>query len=713
MTRFASITTALLASAAHAQVTPPGTQPPVVTPPIAAPAQRTTVYEAESFVSFAPTTALDIVRRVPGFSLEEGNADVRGFAGAAGNVVINGVRPSSKAATLETTLARIPADSVLRVEVGPGDLFGAEYSGKSQVLNVILSGVGGTSGNITLSARRVYTGRITPNAAGSVIIQRGASTINLAAASERNYIADEGTDELTDLTTGDLVEFRRKFIRYNDNDTYVSGSWALEHGADKAIRLNARWEPSIFKVEQDVRVVPVGGSPRDDLLIQDNYEPSYELGGDITRPLGGGAIKLVALATRAEKDNFSSSLRYGGLLGDDAQVTGGFEQTQRAQLDERIGRVSWSHQDLAGFSVEAGGEAVLNTLDSNVELFVIGSDGVRTRIDLPIDNATVKETRGEAFVSAGRSLTPTLRADAGLNYELSRLKVRGDAIADRTLRFLKPSATIDWRPGGDWHTQFTIRRNVAQLDFYDFISAAELSSDRVNAGNENLVPQRAWEFRLTVDRPILGEGLAKLDLGHDLISLLQDRVLVFDDEGQGFDAPGNIGTGRRYFAKLTLDAPLGNLWSGLRAKFSGEIQRTRVEDPISGEMRNFSGFFRDWEWSLDVRRDAGAFSYGLEVADGDQFTFFRTDEFDSSFNGGPFGEVFVEYRPDARTAIIFDVDNLFDTGSKRERLIFFPNRAAPELFLREFRERNRHLNFGITLRRSFGGASASREAGLS
>lgn len=713
MPKFAGIAAVLFASAAHAQVTPPGTQPPVANPPIADPTQRTTVYEADFFASSAPRTALDIVRQVPGFSLEEGDADVRGFAGAAGNLVINGVRPSSKAATLETTLAQIPADSVLRVEVGPGDLFGVQYAGRSQVLNVILAGVGGTSGNLTLSARRVYTGRITPNVAGSVIIQRGASTINLAAASERNYIADEGTDTLTDFGTDELLEFRRKFIRYNDNDTYVSGSWAREHGPDKAVRLNARWEPSIFKVEQDVRVVPAGGSPRDDRLIQDNDEPSYEIGGDITRPLAGGAIKLVALATRAEKDNFSASLRRDGLLSDDAQVIGGFEQTQRARLDERIGRVSWSHQNLVAFSFEAGGEAVLNTLDSDVELFLIGPAGERTRVDLPIDNATVKEVRGEAFVSAGRSLSPALRIDAGLNYEFSRLKVRGDATADRSLRFLKPSATVDWRPSGNWHTQFSIRRNVAQLDFYDFISAAEFSNDRVNAGNENLVPQRAWEFRLSVDRPILREGLARLDLGHDLVSLLQDRVLVFDDEGRGFDAPGNIGTGRRTFAKLTLDAPLGRMWSGLRAKFSGQLQRTRVEDPISGEMRNFSGFFRDWEWSVDLRRDDDAFSYGLEIADGDRFTFFRTDEFDSSFNGGPFGEAFIEYRPDARTAITFDINNLFNTASQRERLIFFPQRATPQASVREFRDRNRHLDFGITLKRSFGGPSGRGKPRLS
>jgi hypothetical protein len=400
-------------------------------------------------------------------------------------------------------------------------------------------------------------------------------------------------------------------------------------------------------------------------------------------------------------------MQRSGLLSDGAQVVGGFEQTQKARLDERIGRLSWSHQDLAGFSVDAGGEAVLNTLDSDVDLFVIDSDGERTRIDLPIDSATVEETRGEAFINAGRSLSPALRIDAGLNYEYSRLKVRGDAIADRSLRFFKPSATIDWKPGGDWHTQFTIRRAVAQLDFYDFISAAELSNDRVSAGNQNLVPQRAWEFRLTVDRPILGDGLAKLDLGHDLISLLQDRVLLFDEDGRGFDAPGNIGTGKRYFAQLTLDAPLGRIWSGLRAKFNGQIQRTRVEDPISGEQRNFSGFFPDWQWNLDLRRDSGAFSYGFVVADRDRFSFFRTDEFDSVFNSGPYGTAFVEYRPDARTAITLDVDNLFDTAGLRERLIFIPHRAETDRRLDELRERNRHLNLGLTLKRSFGGGAAA------
>lgn len=685
----------------NAQATTPADQPA----PALAQGTRTTAYDAAFFVNYAPRTALDIARRVPGFTLDLGNMDTRGFAGAAGNVVINGARPSSKAETIETILARIPARSVLRVEVGPGDLYGAEYSGKSQVLNVILSAEGGIEGNVTLAARRLYTGDVSPNGSASMMVRRGAWTFNLSAGADHSFQYEEGTDRLTEPGSGALIEHRRKVNSYRALEPYVSGSWALEQAKDRAVRLNARWSPGRFDLEQRNRVSPAGGPQRDDSLLQDYANPLFELGGDITRPLAGGAIKLVALATRRTRDNFDTYLERSGLLADGAMVVGGFEQSQKARRNETIGRLNWTRQDLAGFAFETGGEAVLNTLDSAVDLFVI-DEGERVRIDLPIDHATVKEKRAEAFVNVGRSLTPALRLDAGLTFEHSRLSVRGDTTAGRTLAFWKPKATLDWKPGRGWHGQLSVRRTVAQLDFFDFISAAELSTDRVNAGNANLLPQRAWEFRLTLDRPILGNGLVKLDLGHDRISLLQDRVLIFDETGQAFDAPGNIGTGKRSFAQLNIDAPLGRLWKGLRAKANGMVQRTRVEDPISGRMRDFSGFYPDWEWFIEARRDSGAFSYGFAISDRARIRFFRTEEFDVNYNGGAYATAFVEYRPDPRTAITFDVDNLLDTSANRERLLFFPNRAAPEMSLHELRERNRHVNFGLTVKRSFGGGVA-------
>lgn len=707
----ASLAALASTGSAFAQNATSGGQPA----PASAQSSRTTVYQATYFAQFAPRSALDIAQHVPGFQLDLGagqnGADVRGFAGTAGNVVINGARPSSKAESLQTTLARIPAQRVVRVELGPGDLFGSDYAGKSQVLNVILSEQGGIDANVTASAQRRHTGYVNRDISASALIRRGPSSINLSAGTGRNRQLEEGTDDITVPDTGELVEHRRKHNSYFNRDPYLSASWALERGPDKAFRLNARWQPSTFHLFQSNRVSTTGEPEHDDNLIQRYRDPVIELGGDVTRPLAGGAIKFVALATRRKRHDSDNYIQRDGLIEGNANVVGGFEQLIAAKRNETIGRVSWTKSNLFGMSFEVGAEGAYNTLDDHTSLSAIDENGNSVSIDLPIADATVKEKRGEVYVNLGKTLSPALRVDGGVNYEFSQLKVRGDATADRTLKFLKPNITLDWKPGGGWHTQLSVKRTVAQLDFYDFISFGELSTNRINGGNADLVPQRTWEFRATVEHPLLGDGLFKLDLGHDLISMLQDRVLIFDQDGNGFDSPGNLGTGKRYFATLTVDAPLGKLWKGLRAKFTGTLQRTRVEDPISGRMRKFSGFYPDWQWDVTVRRDSGAFSYGFEVNDNQRFTFFRTDEFDTNMNRGAYMTAFVEYRPGPKTSITLDMDNLLNTHAARDRLLFFPNRADPDDdgVFDEFRDRNRHRSFGLTLKQTFGGGGGSKK----
>ncbi len=677
---------------------------------------RTTNYDAAFFAQYAPRTALDIAQRVPGFTLDLGNNqagngnDVRGFAGTAGNVVINGSRPSTKAEALDTTLSRIPAQRVIRVEVSSGDLYGSDYAGKSQVLNVVLSKEAGFDANVTASAKRWYTGYINTDIQGSALFRSGSNTFNLAGGTGRNRQLEEGTDDLTDVTTGDLIEHRRKHNSYFNKDPFLAATWANENGPDKTIRLNARWQPSSFDLFQDNRVTPAGAPVHDDNLIQRYRDPVIELGGDVTRPLAGGAIKFVALATRRKRNDLDNYIQHDGLLENNAVVNGGFEQQVRARRNETLGRLSWTRPDLLGFSFEAGAEASYNTLDDKVDLFSIDEDGSKVRIPLPIADATVKEKRGEIYFNAGKALAPNLRLDGGLNYEFSDLSVRGDAVADRTLKFLKPNVTLDWKPGAGWHTQFSIRRTVAQLNFYDFISVGDLSTKRVTGSNAELVPQRAWEFRATVEHPILGDGLFKLDLGYDLISKLQDQILIIDDEGNAFSGPGNLGTGKNAFATLTLDAPLSRLWKGLRLKFNGTLQRTRVDDPISHQPRKFSGFFPSWQWEFDVRRDAGRWSYGFDISDRQHITFYRTDEFDINLNRGPYMTAFIEYRPTPRMAINFSIDNALSTHAARHRILFRPNRAEPDQVFDEFRDRNRHRSFQITLKQSFGGSSGTKVA---
>lgn len=678
---------ALLSAPAVAQAPPGETLAP------AQPSARTTTYDAAFFAQYAPATALDIVLRVPGFSIEQNNGDVRGFAGAAGNVVFNGARSSSKSDSLETILARIPAARVLRVEIGPGDLYGADFSGKSQVLNVILTAAGGIDGNATVKLARIYTGKVVPNIDASVLVRRGVSTITLAAASGRYDGVEEGFDRLIDLPGGTFREFRRKVNTYTPHEPSVSANWGVEHAANRAFHLNARYAPGSFDLVQTNLVTPASGPMRDDRLFQKYRSPGYELGGDITRPLARGALKFVALANRRERQIFDASLnRVNGA------TIGGFEQRVSARYDEVLGRLSWSRAKLLGVLFELGGEVAYNRLDNATQLFVIDRAGGRTRIDLPIDQAVVDELRTETYVNAGRALSSTVRLDASVAFETSQLKVGGDATQQRALSFLKPSVTLDWKPKGGWHAQIVARRKVAQLDFYDFISNAELATSRVNGGNADLQPQRSWELRSTLERSLLGKGQAKLEVGYDRVQMLQDRVLT----PQGFDAPGNLGTGTRQFATLTLDAPLDPL--GLKhfhLRTEATLQKTRVRDPLSGQVRGWSGNWPEWRWNAELRRDAGKWAYGASVMDTDRTSFFRTDEIDSQFNSKPFVTAFAEYRPDPKTTLRLDLENLLQSAGQRERLFFTPDRTTAAPDIREFRERRAHVMVSASLRRGF------------
>lgn len=664
---------------------------------IAEQTERATVYQADYFVQFAPSSALDIVRRVPGFVLEESDEEVRGFSGAAGNLVLNGARPASKSERPSAILARIPARRVLRVEVAPGEAFGSDFAGKSQVINLVMSREGGVDGNAKVALRRLHTGKVMPDVEASALIRTGASTFNLSAGTARGGNVEVGFDDLRRTSDGTRTEYRAKVNDINFRDPFASVTWSLDGGANRSANLNLRYSPGHFTLAQSNRVTPAIGPERDDRLLQDYRNASYELGGDVTRPLGGGAIKLVVLGNRRDRDNLDSN--YNRVIG---TTIGGFEQFQKARYDEVLGRLSWSHSKIAGFTAEFGSELAYNRLDNATELFMIDSAGMRSRVDLPIDKAVVDEVRTETYANFGRQVTGALRFDTTLAYETSKLGVSGDTTANRSLSFFKPGVTLDWKGGQGWHIQGSMRREVAQLDFYDFISSAELFNDRVNGGNADLVPQRTWEARLTVERPVLGRGQVKLELGHDWGSMLQDRVIT----DEGFDAPGNIGSGTRKFAALTFDAPLDNL--GLKAtrlKLTGTVQDSEVRDPLSGLNRAWSGRYPEWEWEVDLRRDLASWSYGLNVSDRAWYSFYRTNEVDNMILERAFGRAFVEYRPDRKTTMRVDVENAFDTAGQRFREFFTPDRASPDPFANEFRNREAHVAVTFSVNRTFGGTA--------
>ena len=78
-----------------------------VSSPVSAANPNVSSYPAAFFAASSPNNAMDMVSLLPGFVFD-GGGQVRGFAGAAGNVLIDGARPASKDDPLQLILQRIP-----------------------------------------------------------------------------------------------------------------------------------------------------------------------------------------------------------------------------------------------------------------------------------------------------------------------------------------------------------------------------------------------------------------------------------------------------------------------------------------------------------------------------------------------------------------------------------------------------------------------------
>ena len=185
---------------------------------------------------------------------------------------------------------------------------------------------------MTASVRRRFTGLLVPNLSGSASLKRGHSTFSLSAGSENYDQIDEGTDYLTDLLTGELFEKRRKQNHYRPRNPYISGSWALEEAPDKAIHLNGRFQRNTEDFIQTNRVYPVGDIERDDRLFMKLKSPGYEIGGDISRPLAGGTVKLVGLANRRHRETLDTVFNRI-----DEEVVGGFDSPPNRSATRRSG----------------------------------------------------------------------------------------------------------------------------------------------------------------------------------------------------------------------------------------------------------------------------------------------------------------------------------------------------------------------------------------
>lgn len=621
------------------------------------------VYDAAYYAQYSPSTALDMVRQTPGFTLEE-TGDRRGFAGASGNLLVDGERPIAKSQTLADVLQRIPAAQVLRIELLRGGEAGADAQGHATIVNVVRTR---SAGNGVYQVGTEYAGRApVPNGWASWSGRFGTTDYGLGAngySLMRNLPGDRLLIDGDDTLTGTREEQSpREFYEIAAN---AEVSRPMLGG-----RVRATGKASRSRYHQDSTLATFALSGlQTEFELNPYTERKRTLEGSLAydRPLAAWDLSLSGLLTRRRFTSDTSSSH----SGISRLIDSVFTQAISRRSGESISRATASRSLGSEHRVEAGVEFALNTLDQQLALS-LDLGGGAFPIPIPNSNLSIKERRGEAHVV--HNWTPGRWAiETRLTGEASHLSFSGDTNQSVRLAYLKPSLQVTRRLGARNQLRVRIYRDVGQLDFLDFVSSVSVVDDQINGGNPDLRPETSWRAETTLDLRFADDGAIGLTLFRYWLFDAVDLIPVGPPEAP-FDAPGNIGKGKVVGAQFTLRMPLKALLPGASISAEGMWRRSRVTDPLTGERRRQSDhdqhtFKAEFRHDLTNQKLAWGWRYTVKP----EKLFYHVKEIEQK-RESPSLDLWIETTAIAGLKAGLTIGSLLDQAERRDRTFFEPDR---------------------------------------
>ena len=629
------------------------------------------IYSFADFASFAPRNALDMLERVPGFTIRSEN-DERGLGTASGNILINGERFASKSTSARAQLARIPAANVVRIEIVDGASL--DIPGLSGRIANIVAQSGGISGQFEWRPQfSTGPGKLRWSEGDiSVLGTRGAVDFTLALENRAFYRGLEGPNIIVD---GSGQTDRRLNTRYTVSDQpTATGNFDFNLPGSAAANVNFTYAQEIRRErEREFRSDPLLPFYEESLRTV-NDRNGFAVGGDLDFAFGPGRLRLIGLGSNDYESNTSSTI-----LVREGEENLGTRFSRDFKESERIGRAEYRWTMLAG-DWQVSGEAAFNKLDNVAELFALDSNsGTFVPVDFPNGSGGVREDRYEAIVSHGRPLASNLSMQLTLGGEISEISQTGASELSRRFERPKGSLSLAWGAMNGLDVNFEIARRVGQLDFGDFLADVNIGDNNTDAGNNRLRPPQSWETELEIAKNLGAWGSATLRLFDHRI---EDFVTVVLIEGGG-QSRGNIDNARRY--GINFDATIRTDPIGLQGgQFTVELEaeHSKLEDPVTTEGRRFDRS-RPRDFEVEFRHDIPAtqWAYGLEFRDTIYARYFRISESGLDYNIATWGSVYVENKDVLGMTVRAQASNLFNGGSFLSRTVFHgPRDVAPILF---------------------------------
>jgi hypothetical protein len=638
----------------------------------AAPAESTesaniVSYPASFYAESRPSTALDMVKRTPGFTYSAGNQDVRGLTGAIGNVLVDGQLQTSKTVTLDDTLQRLPADQVVRIDIVRAGAGGIDMAGFPVVANVIRRS--GAQSQTTIQIEpRIWMDVGAFDGGARLDWSRSAGDLKLSGAlavnSERYDEGGEGRlvrlrPDGTVLDAGDFVgDHDDKSVALNGGVEYRAGStlyrtnFGYTHQRSDRNELGYLSAFEWFRLEEDADKGEAG------LNVEHKFTPA----------LTG---KLDALQTYQEKADLAGRI-------------GRLTQTE-ARAGESNLRGALAYRPSATLGIEAGAEGAFNFLDQTSTLTAANA------------NVRVEERRTQPFVTMNWQIAAPVGLELGARYETSTISQTGDTNSERTFQYFKPRAIAAIDIFDTTQVRLRYERVVKQLDFNDFTASTGQQEGASVAGNARLQPERAWVSEIAVEQRLWPRSTVVLTYTHEAVKETWDYVRITPTT----DGKGNVGAGTRdnitADIKIALD-PLGI--PGGRFEANPQYYMSETVDPFTGKARPISG-------SKGIRGRASFYldrpsmdsTFALEYGYGMRSWSYRIDQVSVTAQQR-FINVWWEWTPQPGLAIRTTVNAISGRQRDRNRDVYTGPRNVSVVSYREERYLERHPWFVLRVRKT-------------
>ncbi|QHL86007.1 TonB-dependent receptor [Nibribacter ruber] len=448
------------------------------------------VYNAEKDITNAGTSASEVLKKVPGLTVDmDGNVQLRGSSNI--RVLINNKPSAMMATSVADALRQIPADLIKSVEVitSPSAKYDAE--GTAGIINIItkknsLQGVNGVV-NAGLGNRL-------SNMNGILNYRKGKFGVNAAAGRqwrnspmantrETQYKGTEGLDRLTQVMDGNREGLFQLYQFGLDYDltpkSSISGGIRFQGG-----------EFTYNTTQASTQYLTNGNTLANTRINNTDFDNSnFDINLDFTQQLAkpGQELSLLGLLSRSNRQTYN----FTDIQNGDCQLEQREQNLNDAYNEEKTFQADYMHPFKNKHLLELGAKAILRYAESDYQFLLANpADAPFALVPSRTDVFSYNQNVEAAYATYEFSLNKKYTFKMGSRYEMTQ--VDGDFVSTKTSVKQKygnfiPSLAISRKLTESQTVKFNYTKRI-QRPQLGYLNPFENRTDTFNiqVGNPNL-----------------------------------------------------------------------------------------------------------------------------------------------------------------------------------------------------------------------------------